>query len=217
MDANHIYQLGDPETAVISLVNLISTATGANEEKLAFWLDAYYQARLAYEKATAPEPDPTILRRSDLEPVLRQLWDETLHKSCHKEAAKRMEERKPKKSKVDLQTLSVTEYKPITIRAEDLEEADHSALELLGIAPTADEPAVSPAAAAFKVQQRNRLVELRSLGLHIAQIEEASAGALTDHQILSILEGSRQPVAVYRVLCSALDKLEPLFRGRSDT
>lgn len=171
MDERHIYQLGAAETAVVSLVNLISTATGANEEKLAFWLDAYYQARLAYEKENAPEPDPTILHRSDLEAVLRQLWEETMHKSCRKEAAKRLDDRQPKGE---------------------------------------------PDAIIFKRMQKERLEELRSLGLHIAQIEEASDGALTDHQILSILEGSKQPLAIYRVLCSTLDKLEPLFRGRSD-
>ena len=164
-------ELGSAEAGVLGLVNLMSFSLGVDEALLSYWLDSYYQLRLQYERENSPEPDPTILHRSDLEAVLRQLWEETLHKSCRKEAAKRMDDR---------------------------------------------HPTGEPDAIIFKRMQKERLEELRSLGLHIAQIEEASDGALTDHQILSILEGSKQPLAIYRVLCSTLDKLEPLFRGRSE-
>lgn len=200
MDERHIYQLGAAETAVVSLVNLISTATGANEEKLAFWLDAYYQARLAYEKENAPEPDPTILHRSDLEPVLRQLWEETLHKSCRKEAAKRLDDRKPtNRKKIEPEIYPVD---PIT--PADLQELQDplSGMEVV-------EPVLSPAAAAaaFKRRTRDWLLEQRAAGLTIADIVKAAAGGITDGQLLTILDGGKQPIEVYRALDSALDKV----------
>lgn len=199
MDERHIYQLGDAETAVVSLVNLISTATGANEEKLAFWLDAYYQARLAYEKENAPEPDPTILHRSDLEPVLRQLWEETLHKSCHKEAAKRLDDRQ----QVTRKRIEPEIYPVERISPADLEEIQDP-LSGMEVVP----PALSPAAAAaFKRRTRDRLLEQRAAGLTIADIVKAGAGKITDGQILTILDGGRQPIEVYRALDAALDKV----------
>lgn len=200
MDERHIYQLGDAETAVVSLVNLISTATGANEEKLAFWLDAYYQARLAYEKENAPEPDPTILHRSDLEAVLRQLWEETLHKSCRKEAAKRLDDRQ----QVTRKRIEPEIYPVERIAPADLEDIQDP-LSGMEVVP----PALSPAAAAaaFKRRTRDWLLEQRAAGLTIADIVKAGAGKITDGQILTILDGGRQPIAVYRALDAALDKV----------
>lgn len=199
MDERHIYQLGAAETAVVSLVNLISTATGANEEKLAFWLDAYYQARLAYEKENAPEPDPTILHRSDLEAVLRQLWEETLHKSCRKEAAKRLDDRQ----QVTRKRIEPEIYPVERIAPADLEEIQDP-LSGMEVVP----PALSPAAAAaFKRRTRDWLLEQRAAGLTIADIVKAGAGKITDGQILTILDGGRQPIEVYRTLDAALDKV----------
>lgn len=48
--------LGSPEAAVRSMVNLIATAARVDEEQLAYWLDAYYQLRAAYEHADEAEP-----------------------------------------------------------------------------------------------------------------------------------------------------------------
>jgi len=42
-------ELGTPEAAVQTCVNLISRATGQPEDRLAYWLDLYYQVRSAYE------------------------------------------------------------------------------------------------------------------------------------------------------------------------
>ena len=194
MAERHIYQLGAAETAVVSLVNLISTATGANEEKLAFWLDAYYQARLAYEKENAPEPDPTILRKSDLEPVLRQLWQETLKKSCQKEASKRMAERKAEKP-------PQPEIYPVTpIRPEDIPAEPLISDELIeGLAPAA--------AAAYKRNVKARLEAARKQGTSIGKIVHASDGLLSENQLLTILDGGRLPIGTYRDLAAVLDKI----------
>ena len=42
-------ELGTTEAAVRSCVNLIALATHTDEEHLAYWLDCYYQLRVAHE------------------------------------------------------------------------------------------------------------------------------------------------------------------------
>ena len=43
-------ELGTTEAAVRSCVNLIALATHTDEEHLAYWLDCYYQLRVAHER-----------------------------------------------------------------------------------------------------------------------------------------------------------------------
>ncbi len=50
-------ELGTPEAALRSCINLISRATGQPEALLAFWLDLYYQVR---RQAEAPAPGERI-------------------------------------------------------------------------------------------------------------------------------------------------------------
>lgn len=68
--------------------------------------------------------------------------------------------------------------------------------------PTATDNAI------FKRETWERLSRLRERGLTVAEIREAGAGEITDDQIMSILECKQVPVAVYRVLAAALDKIE---------
>lgn len=63
-------------------------------------------------------------------------------------------------------------------------------------------------AAVFKRETRERLDRLRKGGLTVARIREAANGAITDDQIMSILECKLMPVNVYRVLAAALDEIE---------
>ena len=191
--------IGSAEAGVLGLVNLMAYALELDEEKLAYWLDSYYQLRRQYEAETAPEPDPTILHRSDLEPVLRQLWEETLHKSCRKEAAKRLDDRQ----QVTRKRIEPEIYPVERIAPADLEELQDP-MSGMEIVP----PALAPAAAAeFKRRTRDWLIEQRSAGLTIADIVKAGAGKITDGQILTILDGGRQPIEVYRTLDAALDKV----------
>lgn len=46
--------LGTTEAAVRSCVNLIALATHTDEEHLAYWLDLYYQTRVAHERRPLP-------------------------------------------------------------------------------------------------------------------------------------------------------------------
>ena len=193
-------ELGSAEAGVLGLVNLMSFSLGVDEALLSYWLDSYYQLRLQYERENSPEPDPTILHRSDLEPVLRQLWEETLHKSCRKEAAKRLDDRQ----QVTRKRIEPEIYPVERIAPADLEEIQDP-LSGMEVVP----PALSPAAAAaaFKRRTRDWLLEQRAAGLTIADIVKAGAGKITDGQILTILDGGRQPIEVYRTLDAALDKV----------
>lgn len=193
-------ELGSAEAGVLGLVNLMSFSLGVDEALLSYWLDSYYQLRLQYERENSPEPDSTILHRSDLEPVLRQLWEETLHKSCRKEAAKRLDDRQ----QVTRKRIEPEIYPVERIAPADLEEIQDP-LSGMEVVP----PALSPAAAAaaFKRRTRDWLLEQRAAGLTIADIVKAGAGKITDGQILTILDGGRQPIEVYRTLDAALDKV----------
>lgn len=64
-------ELGTTEAAVRACVNLIALATHTGEEHLAYWLDLYYQTRVAHEK-TAPPLDFSQLMNAQ-EPVLVKL------------------------------------------------------------------------------------------------------------------------------------------------
>ena len=182
--------IGSAEAGVLGLVNLMAFALELDEEKLAYWLDSYYQLRRQYEAETAPAPDPTILRKSDLEPVLRQLWQETLKKSCQKEASKRMAERKAEKP-------PQPEIYPVTpIKTEDI--LNDELIE--GLAPAA------AAAAAYKRNVKARLEEARKQGTSIGKIVHASDGLLSENQLLTILDGGRLPIGTYRDLAAVLDQ-----------
>ena len=186
--------IGSAEAGVLGLVNLMAFALELDEEKLAYWLDSYYQLRRQYEAETAPAPDPTILRKSDLEPVLRQLWQETLKKSCQKEASKRMAERKAEKPQQP-EIYPVTPIRPEDIPAEPL--INDELIE--GLAPAA-------AAAAYKRNVKARLEEARKQGTSIGKIVHASDGLLSENQLLTILDGGRLPIGTYRDLAAVLDK-----------
>ena len=90
--------LGSAEAAVRSCVSLMAAVMGQREELLAYWLDLYYQVRLAYERENAAEPDPTVLRRGDLYPVLRELMQDALKSAVRGEAKDRMERKKAGKT-----------------------------------------------------------------------------------------------------------------------
>ena len=97
-DDNEAPELGSAEAAVRSCVSLMAAVMGQREELLAYWLDLYYQVRLAYERENTAEPDPTVLRRGDLYPVMRELMQDALKSAVRGEAKERMERKKAGKT-----------------------------------------------------------------------------------------------------------------------
>ena len=63
-------------------------------------------------------------------------------------------------------------------------------------------------AAEYKRGVRERFLQLRAGGLTLSQVKKAVEGNISEDQILAILEGRRVPVAAYRVLAAALDRIE---------
>ena len=63
-------------------------------------------------------------------------------------------------------------------------------------------------AAAYKREVRDRLIRARADGATNTRISEIANENITPSQIMDILEGLRVPIAVYRVLAAALDKIE---------
>lgn len=86
--------IGTTEAAVQSCVRLIASVAGQPEALVAYWLDLYYQVRCAYERENAPEPDPQIITRADLYPVMRELMQDALKSTVRSEAKDRLQQRK---------------------------------------------------------------------------------------------------------------------------
>ena len=86
-------EIGSAEAAVRSCVSLMAAVTGQREEILAYWLDLYWQVRSAYERETAPEEDPTILRKGDLYPAIREMMQDAIRSVIRAEAKERIEKR----------------------------------------------------------------------------------------------------------------------------
>ena len=55
--------LGSTEAAVRACVNLISLATHTDEELLAYWLDCYYQLRVAHERRASTPTFQELMER----------------------------------------------------------------------------------------------------------------------------------------------------------
>ena len=55
-ETNERPELGTTEAAVRACVNLIALATHTDEEHLAYWLDLYYQTRVAHEGLVKRRP-----------------------------------------------------------------------------------------------------------------------------------------------------------------
>lgn len=77
--------IGTREAAVLSCVNVIAAVTAQREDQLAYWLDLYYQVRLAYEREAHPEqfqpasaPVLPVMRPEDVYSAVRQIWEERI-------------------------------------------------------------------------------------------------------------------------------------------
>lgn len=85
--------IGTTEAAVQSCVRLIASVAGQPEVLVAYWLDLYFQVRCVYERENAPEPDPQVITRADLYPVMRELMQDALKSAVRSEARDRLKKR----------------------------------------------------------------------------------------------------------------------------
>ena len=189
-------ELGTTEAAVRSCVNLIALATHTDEEHLAYWLDLYYQTRVAHERrASTPtfqefmetfgEPSRTLAHTEEgvesPQPAARQMPHDVEAEEAEKtEAAAAQKNRAP---------LTVSERRK-------LQNAEKEKKRIQGRSDWRE----------FKRATFARLQEAKAGGLTIGAIVAASDGKVTENTVLDILNAVPRPIEDYRALDAALDR-----------
>lgn len=184
--------LGTPEAAVQTCVNLIARATGQSEERLAYWLDLYYQVRSAYEA----EEDRRQQEQRNMD-MIRALCSPRMTGE-------------PKASAPD---------QPEPPNDAPAPPADPEGSPPEAPTPKTSAAKGNPAgnsygadAAAFKRETRERLLRLRAEGMTIGELEKV-APRLGHDRIMNVLEGKRMAVDFYRELAAVLDEIEQKKEG----
>ena len=212
--------IGTAEAAVQSCVRLIASVAGQPEALVAYWLDLYYQVRCVYERENAPEPDPWVITRADLYPVMRELMQDAL-----KSAAGDGPPRASAPTITDPMDLAKAVEKAMDRRARVMDSQDTNngppRASRAGIAShenprVASDPTVAEILgpqtgikgwAKKKAAIRDRLVSARAEGMTIPQLVEASGGKLEDEDIFGILNAAKADMDTYRRLEAALEAL----------
>lgn len=194
-------ELGTREAAFKACVSMIAHLCGHPVETVQYWLDLYYQVRLAW----AVEEDR--IRREDrrVEHGL-QVMRESIRTDAGAD-----------------QDSSVKDHAPVMAQAAEasaavaitLKRAAETAGELRGFEPIASNRGGAPRgnanasdAAKFKRETFERLTRMREGGITIDQIVSASNRNLTDDVVLNILQARKMSISYYRKLAAALDRIE---------
>lgn len=192
--------LGTREAAFKACVCMIAHLCGQPEETVQYWLDLYYQVRLAW----AVEEDR--IRREDRR-VEHGL--QVMRESVRTDAGADQD--------------SVQDHAPVMAQAAEAsaalaiasKQAAETAGEPRGFEPIAPNRGGAPHgntygadAADFKRETVRRLRQMRAEGLTIAKIVSISNGSIKEESVLDILAAKRVPIAVYRLLAAVLDKIE---------
>ena len=207
--------LGTKEAAMRGCVDLIARMCGKPEHVVRYWLDLYFQTRLAY---AVEEEQRRIDKRLYLDTekldraltALRQSIDAGLGTE---QAA-------------DHQGVPVPEAEPdgeaaAEAKAEEAPVAEGSVTppptdqpsELAGFEPVTVKRDGAPRgnagdAARYKREILARLLRMRRDGLTIAKIVNVANGSIKEETVLDILAAKRVPIAVYRLLAEVLDQIE---------
>lgn len=200
--------LGTREAAVLSCVNVIAAVTAQREELLAYWLDLYYQVRLAYERETHPEqfqaaPSPVLpmMRPEDVYSAVRQIWENRIERpetedaegdaDCHANAA------------------ALARNDAEGSQGERIATAPAGPRNDAEEAPPEEEPIKKPGGwTMFKRRQVERLEAARKKGVSYAQLIAASRGRLTEATISAALNAGKLSRGEWQDITAALDDLE---------
>lgn len=211
-------ELGTKAAALEGCVDLIARMCGKPETVVRYWLDLYFQTRLAY----AVEQEQ---RRRKEDGCWRTQWlgkvtaAETAHDTAEDAAPA------PEARADEAPAEATTEEEPVAEKSVtppptgpmtiDICPAGESAGELAGFEPVTPRKQGAPRgntngadAAKFKREVLARLMRMREDGLTIDKIVRESKGNLTDDIVLNILQARKMAVAYYRHLNAALDRIE---------
>ena len=208
MSENERPALGSPEAAVRSMVNLIATAARVDEEQLAYWLDAYYQLRAAYEAekgATADDCYCLLERISDTLDAIR--WPSRAPEPAEeagKPSSGAARHLPPEEGNGESKELPPAILKSSRV----LPSADQAAIQIKKRTRSQEAAAADKSQRAYKMRVADRLRQVRANGVTTAQIVEAGHGSVPDGAVLGIVGGEFRPIADYRAIEAALDELE---------
>ena len=193
-------ELGTKAAALEGCVDLIARMCGKPETVVRYWLDLYFQVRLAW----AVEEDR--IRREDRR-VEHGL--QVLRQSIQPDVGAEQD------SVQDHATVMAQAAEASAAVAVSSQQAAEAAGELRGFEPIAPNRGGAPRgnanasdAAKFKRATFERLMRMREGGITIDQIVSASRGNLTDDVVLNILQARKMSISYYRKLAAALDKIE---------
>ena len=238
MERSETPAIGTTEAAVRSCVSLMAAVFGQSEDLIAYWLDLYFQVRSAYEREQRQDqPAPlrveevyTLIReilheelaavavvplagiraeeREDGGPeiVAPEVTDPMeLAKAAEKEMGRRARAMGSQDAGDGTGDAEGIPYeKPRVITAQEAAEAETRAKD-----PAPEKPAPALRGwAAKKNQIRNRLLLQRKKGVTIAEIVNASEGAVTEKEIIRILNAEKVPTETYKRLEAALAAIE---------
>lgn len=178
-------EIGTAAAAVQTCVNLIAGMAGQPEKYVAYWLDLYYQVRSLYEKEHQAEPDPNVITRADLYPVLRELMQDALKSTAPAEPGK-------------------------DGKAEETgaaQSAPPSESGLAGFEAVTPAPKKPGAWTLYKRKVMDKLHEAREAGTSIAAVAKASEGVLTEHRVMDAIDARHLSRAEWYALEKALDQL----------
>ena len=197
--------IGTREAAVLSCVNVIAAVTAQREELLAYWLDLYYQVRLAYERevhpeqfAAAPAPVLPVMRPEDVYSAVRQIWGERIE----------LGEESPSRC------AAAPFYPEGHARQGGQGDAEEAAAlpqspPVAAPAPPEEEPVKKPGSwTLFKRRQVERLEAAREKGVSYAQLIAASRGRLTETTISAALNAGQLSRGEWQDITAALNELE---------
>ena len=209
-------ELGTKAAALEGCVDLIARMCGKPETVVRYWLDLYFQTRLAY----AVEQEQRR-REAQLMERIPQVFD------APKEETQETKEKVPApEARADEPPAEArAEEEPVTEESVtppptgqmivDICPAGESAGELAGFEPVTPRKQGAPRgntngadAAKFKREVLARLMKMRGDGLTLERIVRESDGSLTDDIILNILQARKIAICFYRKLNTALDRIE---------
>lgn len=196
-------ELGTKEAALKGCVDLIARMCGKPETVVRYWLDLYFQTRLAY----AVEEEQ---RRHKAELIKRIPEVFGAPEDKIREAEKEAPMRETSADDPDAGT--ETEEAPVAEGSVTPPPTDQPS-ELTGFEPVTVKKDGAPRgnasdAARYKREILARLLRMRKDGLTIAKIVNVANGSIKEETVLDILAAKRVPIAVYRLLAAVLDQIE---------
>jgi len=193
-------KLGTIDSALVSCVDMLAALTSQRVDQLVCWLDLYYQVRKWWEICQGNETDPQLIRKDDLLPMLDAVVSEALHGTAQKAAEAAMAKKKTRKpaarpEPAEPDTSSGPEgHLPLEGKAKE---------EMPEAAPATTPERPGPWTL-YKRKIYSKLQQARAEGYTIAQIVEASGGALSDGKVIGAINAKPLRAEEWKALENAL-------------